>query len=191
MKSIFTIGRDPQCDITVFDPTNVVSRVHASLRVDGRKYFITDQSQNGTYINGMKITSNVEVPVSRKDSISFAHACDFDWNSIPKSQSGNGWAIVGYVAAAAAALSLIVLATMTIARSMSDKTPAPADPDIKIAAPQPTETAPTSKKNDGEPITSIEIKPVQDPAPAAKDNSSAKKSKPAEKPAVKKNELPL
>ena len=32
----------------------------------------------------MKISSNIEVPVSRKDVISFAHIVDFDWSLIPK-----------------------------------------------------------------------------------------------------------
>lgn len=84
MKSIYTIGRDASCDIILQDPSNVVSRVHATLRVGKRgKYTISDQSMNGTYVNGIRIAQGVEFPVSRKDVISFAHQLDFDWSLIP------------------------------------------------------------------------------------------------------------
>lgn len=84
MKRIFSIGRDPQCDIVIQDVTDVVSRVHALLRLESNgKMFIKDQSKNGTYINGMRVTSNVEIPVSRKDTISFANVRELDWSVIP------------------------------------------------------------------------------------------------------------
>lgn len=84
MKRIYTIGRDPQCDIIIQDVTDVVSRVHAVLKVEPNgKMFIKDQSKNGTYINGMRVTPNVEIPISRKDSISFANVRDLDWSVIP------------------------------------------------------------------------------------------------------------
>lgn len=84
MKRIYTIGRDPQCDIIIQDVTDVVSRVHAVLKLesDGKMY-IKDQSKNGTYINGMRVSPNVEIPVSRKDSISFANVAELDWSIIP------------------------------------------------------------------------------------------------------------
>ena len=67
MKKIYTIGRDEGCDIVIPDNTDVISRLHATIRIEaGDKIFLTDQSRNGTYINGMKMTSNVEIPVSRK-----------------------------------------------------------------------------------------------------------------------------
>ncbi len=85
MKKIFTIGRDIQCDIIISDNTDVVSRCHAILEETSHgKYCITDQSRNGTYVNGIKIAPNELVPVTRKDSISFAHVCDLDWSRVPK-----------------------------------------------------------------------------------------------------------
>lgn len=85
MKKIYTIGREEGCDIVIQDDSDVVSRLHATIRVESEnKIYITDQSRNGTYVNGMKISSNVEVPVSRKDVISLAHVTDFDWSMIPK-----------------------------------------------------------------------------------------------------------
>ena len=84
MKRYFVIGRDPQADINIPDETDVVSRHHAVLEVgrDG-KYFIIDQSQNGTYVNGIRLSHNEKVPVSRTDSISFAHVADLNWDDIP------------------------------------------------------------------------------------------------------------
>lgn len=84
MKKIYTIGRDPQCDIVIQDVTDIVSRVHAVLRVEPNgKLYIKDQSKNGTYINGMRMTPNVEIPVSRKDNVSFANIRDMDWSIVP------------------------------------------------------------------------------------------------------------
>lgn len=84
----YSIGRDPSCNIVINDPSNVVSRRHAILNVSSNgKMTITDLSVNGTYVNGIRITSNVEVPVTRKDIISFAHVSQFDWNIIPHSKN--------------------------------------------------------------------------------------------------------
>lgn len=83
MKKIYTIGRDPQNDIVINDPTNVVSRSHATIKIDGSKISIIDQSQNGTYVNGMRMSSNQEFPVTRKDTISFANVAELDWSLIP------------------------------------------------------------------------------------------------------------
>lgn len=90
MNKVYTIGRDPSCDIVISDPTDVVSRVHATLKIKGNgKYLLSDQSMNGTYINGIKIEPNEEIPVTRKDVISFAHVRDLDWNQIPQEKSDN------------------------------------------------------------------------------------------------------
>lgn len=88
MKKIYTIGRDESCDIVIPDNTDIISRLHATIRVESyNKLFITDQSRNGTYINGMKMSSNVEIPVTRKDVISFAHIYNLDWSLVPKSSN--------------------------------------------------------------------------------------------------------
>lgn len=86
MKTIYSIGRDPGCDIYLVDDKNLISRNHAILKIGkGGKYFIIDQSLNGTYINGIKISQGVQVPVSRKDVVSFAHVAELDWSQVPKS----------------------------------------------------------------------------------------------------------
>lgn len=85
MKKIYTIGRDEGCNIVIPDSTDVISRLHATIRVESNdKIFLIDQSRNGTYVNGMKMSSNVEIPVSRKDVVSFAHIYNLDWSLVPK-----------------------------------------------------------------------------------------------------------
>ncbi|HIZ87979.1 MAG TPA: FHA domain-containing protein [Candidatus Coprenecus pullistercoris] len=83
-KTVYTIGRDESCDICLYDSENIVSRYHAVLKVRGRgRYVIVDQSLNGTYINGVKIVPEKEVPVSRKDTVIFAEGVILDWSLIP------------------------------------------------------------------------------------------------------------
>lgn len=102
MKKLYTIGRDLQSDIVIEDPTDIISRLHATIRFDGSKMYIIDQSQNGTYVNGMRMTANEEVPVTRKDTVSFANVYDLDWNRLPdpgKDQMKKMWiAIVAILA---------------------------------------------------------------------------------------------
>lgn len=85
----YSIGRDLNCDIVINDSTDVISRRHALLNVTpSGKMTIIDQSSNGTYVNGIRISQNVPVPVTRKDIISLAHVAKLDWNQVPKS---NQW----------------------------------------------------------------------------------------------------
>lgn len=108
MKKILTIGRDVQCDICINDSTDVVSRNHAILEIGKNgKYFIIDQSRNGTYVNGMRISQNEKVPVTRKDVISLAHVRELDWSLVPK--SGNPILWVGIAAAVVAVLVCVAL----------------------------------------------------------------------------------
>ena len=99
MNRVYTIGRDPSCDIVISDPTDVVSRVHATLKVKGHgKYILVDQGRNGTYVNGIRMSPNEEIPVTRKDAVSFAHVADLDWNQVPKEKSkGLMWGVVAAV----------------------------------------------------------------------------------------------
>lgn len=80
----YSIGREANCDIVIYDTTDVVSRRHAVLNVyPNGKMFIVDQSRNGTYVNGIRVTPNVPVPVTRKDIVSFAHVVKLDWSQVP------------------------------------------------------------------------------------------------------------
>ena len=53
-----------------------------------------DMSTNGTYLNGMRISPNYEVEVSRKDEILFAGVELLDWNQIPKQKNKLLWIIL-------------------------------------------------------------------------------------------------
>lgn len=102
---VYSIGREVGCDIVINDSTDVISRRHAILNVTSSgKMTIVDQSHNGTYVNGIRISPNVPVPVTRKDNVSFAHVARLDWNMVPKTTSPAMYALM-----ALAALVVIVV----------------------------------------------------------------------------------
>lgn len=111
MNKVYTIGRDETCDIIIRDSSDVVSRVHATLKSNGNgKYTLVDQSRNGTYVNGIRMSTNEEIPVTRKDVISFAHVQDLDWEQIPKEKKGRKIIIIliiSFIAITAIAYSAI------------------------------------------------------------------------------------
>lgn len=85
---VYSIGREESCDIVINDNTDVISRRHAAINVSSSgKMTIVDYSQNGTYVNGIRISQNVPVPVTRKDNISFSHVARLDWNLIPNTRA--------------------------------------------------------------------------------------------------------
>lgn len=99
----YSIGRDLNCDIVINDTTDVISRRHALLNVTSSgKMTIIDQSSNGTYVNGIRISQNVPVPITRKDTISLAHVAKLDWNRVPKE---NKWVL--YIISVAVILAVI------------------------------------------------------------------------------------
>ena len=92
----YSIGRDLNCDIVINDSTDVISRRHALLNITpSGKMTIIDQSSNGTYVNGIKISPNVPVPVTRKDTISLAHVAKLDWALVPDEGRSMKYAIGG------------------------------------------------------------------------------------------------
>lgn len=97
---VYSIGREVGCDIVINDNSDVISRRHATLNVaSSGKMTIVDLSHNGTYVNGIRISPNVPVPVTRKDNVSFAHVARLDWNLIPNTNATIiRWAIIGVIA---------------------------------------------------------------------------------------------
>lgn len=206
MKS-YSIGRDMGCDIVMNDNTDVISRRHAVLTVSSSgKMTITDQSSNGTYVNGIKISPNVAVPVTRKDSVSFAHVATLDWNMIPKTNNWITYLIVGLIVAAIAALLVLWLT-----REKNPNNPPTENPPVQVIdtvqQPQPEviekqepEVKPTpeeiqepapeterpdtinpteggSKDETPENVSPDEDKPDGDSGKKPKDNQGKKKSK--------------
>lgn len=95
----YSIGRDLNCDIVINDSTDVISRRHALLNITpSGKMTIVDQSSNGTYVNGIRISQNVPVPVTRKDIVSLAHVAKLDWTQVPKSNQWMKYAIIAGIA---------------------------------------------------------------------------------------------
>lgn len=81
----YKIGRNPDNDILINDQSQHVSRYHATLTVhDNGTITINDQSTNGTYVNGVKVKSRVDYPVSTSDNIVFAKTAQLDWNLISR-----------------------------------------------------------------------------------------------------------
>ena len=81
--SIIKIGRDPGNDIVVNDHSKRVSSLHATLEKKNNKYFLTDKSSNGTFVNGRKIPKEMKFPVTQNDEIVFAGQFKFDWKKVP------------------------------------------------------------------------------------------------------------
>lgn len=102
MKS-YTIGREETCNIVIPDASQMVSRLHATLTLDGSKMTITDSSSNGTYINGIRIAPGTPVPVTRKDVVSFAQVAELDWKQIPNPAKKTLWITLVVIVVLAAA----------------------------------------------------------------------------------------
>lgn len=121
---VYSIGREAGCDIVINDNTDATSRRHATLTVmPSGKMTITDQSRNGTYVNGIKISPNVAVPVTRKDNISFAHVYRLDWNLIPKPVSVIQYVVYGLIALAVIVGGIIAYSLLSSSNTGGGDTP--------------------------------------------------------------------
>ncbi len=83
--SIIRIGKPndripPDVDVSGFPHAEVVSRVHAQLRVEGDVYYVEDSgSANGTYVNGLplpvgnrhRLRSGDRIALGKNDLVSF------------------------------------------------------------------------------------------------------------------------
>ena len=75
--SVICVGKPndqkpPDIDISGLPDSDVVSRIHAQIWVNGDEYHITDLgSSNGTYVNGAKLQPQVFCPLHPGDRVSF------------------------------------------------------------------------------------------------------------------------
>jgi len=146
---VYSIGREAGCDIVINDNSDATSRRHATLTVmSSGKMTITDQSRNGTYVNGIKISPNVAVPVTRKDNISFAHVYRLDWNQIPNPTGIKQYVIYGLIALAVIAGGII--AYLLLSGSNNNTTGG----DTPVSATVQTDSCATCKK----PVADCEFK---------------------------------
>ena len=189
MKEIYTIGRDESCDIVVPDSTNIISRLHATIRIDSRnRLFITDKSSNGTYVNGMKMSSNVEIPVSRKDVVSFAHIYNLDWSLVPKRKN---YLLLGGLGGLLAVVVVVVLISVLVPSPAPAPKPAPvpAAPVVPVTKKttgrvdsvanhdKPKKETNTKVKAPARPVPAPRAVPETKPAPAPKDTVPKKEPK--------------
>ena len=173
MKAL-SIGREQGCDIVINDSTDVISRRHAILNISSSgKITIVDQSRNGTYVNGIRISQNVPVPVTRKDIISFAHVANLDWNAVPKSNSTMSYIIMGIVGVLVITCGLFAYQYMK-----------PGDSDSNKGEVTVTDTIANKKEEVKKDSTSIKKEPKE----LAKDSVVNKKQKSKEKEKKKKVE---
>lgn len=186
---VYSIGRDLGCDIIIDDNTDVISRRHATLNVESSgKMTIVDLSHNGTYVNGIRINQNVPVPVTRNDTVSFAHVAQLDWNQIPNTQG----VIIRYVLIALLAGLLIGGAIWGYTSFMSkpDPTVAPTPVTVDSAALKKEEQK--MKEDEKARMDSIK-KHVQDSLNKIRDKKAAGKVKAkgdGKKTDAKKKEAP-
>lgn len=168
MKAL-SIGRDQECDIVINDATDVISRRHATLNISSSgKITIVDLSRNGTYVNGIRISPNVPVPVSRKDIISFAHVNKLDWNAVPIYNSMIRYIIMGGVGI------LIVACGIFAYQYMPDN---PSTPEPK----QETVSVTDSLEEEKPEVVKDSINIKKEPSKQNEDSTSAKPQKQKEK----------
>jgi pSer/pThr/pTyr-binding forkhead associated (FHA) protein len=88
--SVIHIGKPndripPDIDVSGFADAEIVSRVHADIRVEGDAYYIEDTgSSNGTYINNMalpagnrhRLRSGDRIALGKGDKVSFLFQLD-------------------------------------------------------------------------------------------------------------------
>lgn len=178
MNKVYTIGRDTSCDIVIPDATDVVSRVHASLKAKGNgKYVIIDQSRNGTYVNGIKMSANEEIPVTRKDVISFAHVSDLDWNQIPKDKDSRMFLIL---------IAIAIVVITCICYFVFKPKNEPVQPIIEEQElPAETYEAPIVKDTTAKETIYVKPKPIVKPKPKKEKEAEKKEEKPVkEEPEV-------
>ncbi len=178
-NKVYTIGRDTSCDIVIADSTDVVSRVHASLKVKGYgKYILIDQSRNGTYVNGIKMSANEEIPVTRKDIISFAHISNLDWNQIPKDNNSNIiWLLT--------AIAIIVIACIGYFIFKPKEDPVQLKGDEKDIPSETYEAPATKDTTTAKETIYVKPKPIIKPQPKKDKPAKKKEEKPArEEPEV-------
>lgn len=185
---VYSIGREIGCDIIIDDNTDIISRRHAVLNVSpSGKMTIIDQSQNGTYVNGIRISSNVPVPVTRKDNVSFAHVAPLNWDRIPNQRA----MIIRYAAIAIVALIVVIggVAWFNSDGGGTESNPQPAPVDSLTMKKNSEEL----EKREKEVADSLKKKAQDSIQNANKKKANTKKSdnkKPAEKKDTKKKETP-
>lgn len=82
-KHVITIGKNTDNVIQFYNDN--ISRYHATIKIDKKgQVFVNDQSSNGTFVNGSRVSKYTDFPIKRGDKVSFSNVQDLDWKQIPK-----------------------------------------------------------------------------------------------------------
>ncbi len=170
---VISIGRGEDCNIVLQE--NVISRRHAILKIYATgKMELIDMGQNGTFVNGIKLTPNVPYPVTRKDVISFAHVRQLDWTLIPDTMR-----MYRYIALVIIVIAVIVVAILSLYRGNTPDIPQlPATPSSNGIVKDSIQQEGSQQKK--EPESTLVI-PEHLDEPAGTDLLPKKKKKPAKK----------
>lgn len=171
------------CDIVINDNTDIISRRHAILNVTpSGKITIIDQSSNGTYVNGIRITPNVSVPVTRKDSVSFAHVAKLDWEAVPKPNRWIVYLLYGFGAVIVVAVMLFAISKFGNGTAQRDNPELPAETVIpRDSTDQSNEPIRELPSADDQKVDSVKVDNAPKETPqAAKPKNNNKKQTEAE-----------
>jgi hypothetical protein len=98
MKNRLHIGRSMDNDLVINDPSGKVSRHHATFEFINNRFFITDQdSENGTWINGLRSEPFKRFEVLRGDEIVIAGTIILSWERIDNcflNDHKQGWTLI-------------------------------------------------------------------------------------------------
>jgi hypothetical protein len=79
---IISIGSSKGCNIHI--DSDDISKRHALIYMSSTgKMQLVDTSENGTFINGVRVKSHMMMPVHRKDKVVFANGHQMDWRKVP------------------------------------------------------------------------------------------------------------
>ena len=113
---IISIGSSKGCNIHI--DSEDISKRHALIYLSSTgKLQLVDTSENGTYINGVRVKSHLMTPVHRKDRITFANGHQLDWKKIPNPSRKIRMAVV----CVAASICLLSVAYLFIQNRSADQ----------------------------------------------------------------------
>lgn len=149
---VLSIGRGEECNIILTD--NLVSRRHAVLKLHATgKIEIVDMSQNGTFVNGVKLTPNIPYPITRKDVVSFAHVRQLDWTQVPDYTRYYKFAFMGVGIIVVISLGLYLWSLIPASAPQPSH-----NPDAPVMVEQPEEEN-TEQKSDTSEVKDDDVKP--------------------------------
>ncbi len=84
----FTIGRSDENDWAIPDPQRFLSGVHCRIHCEGDRYYITDTSTNGVFLNGSdtRLERNETVELSHGDKIRIG---DYEFEALIKESNSS------------------------------------------------------------------------------------------------------